>query len=177
MEDKDYKRLVLDHERDIPIILDKVETTNSKLDEVISVLGTQNIIMERMSNMDANMHEFAQRTRDEISHVKHQQTDLGCPALHVVQASVHVIEADVGILRRSIREFVGATTLRWAIGLFVAYSVTYAVFMQQENAELYSHIHRLDKLVTQQRQINMYQKGANARIEERVKNLYGEHHE
>ena len=67
MKDEDLRDLVIQHDKHMDVLATSVEqlaqsvaTTAKKLDDVIEVISTQNVLIERMNNLDNNLKESLQ---------------------------------------------------------------------------------------------------------------------
>lgn len=57
------------------------ESTNVKLDKVVEALTTQNVLIERMNNMESNLKEAFARVYRRLEHVEGTHNGAGCTAL------------------------------------------------------------------------------------------------
>ena len=89
MSDDDYRDLVLKHDKHIDRVADSVEhlakavgATNQKLEDVIDVIGTQNVLMEKFTNLETNLKESFTRVYTRLEKLENTHTSSGgCPAL------------------------------------------------------------------------------------------------
>lgn len=59
------------------------ELTNAKLDRVVDALTTQNVLIERMNNLDINLKETFGRIYKKIEDIEKTHNGEGCPALRL----------------------------------------------------------------------------------------------
>ena len=147
MTEENYQDMVISHDKNIDILsasiaslATHVGTTNKKLDDVIDVITHQNVLVERMNNLDANVSESFTRAWDRLGKLETSSDTTGCaPAkalvkekevvaekLKVVNNRLHNVEVDVKEV--SSNSFT-STTIRWALGLLIFYSVTFGVYV------------------------------------------------
>jgi len=58
-----------------------VTSTNRKLEDFTSMLGQQNLLMERFTNMDTSIHKMEQRVYHRLDTIENQHSGDGCSAL------------------------------------------------------------------------------------------------
>jgi hypothetical protein len=141
MNDEQYKDMVITHDKhldkltdSVSMLVGNVKSTNEKLEDVITVITQQNVLQERMANLDHNFRESFERV--------HKRTD---------------------IVEKLVRNTVSATTIKWAIGIFVVYSVSFGSFVITDLQSL--RILAVEK-IQMQRQIN---KNVNEKINKLTK--------
>ena len=125
MDDKTVETMVMQHDKHldsrtscVKTLADSVGTTNKKLDNVIEVISTQNVMVERMNNMDVNMKEFAKHIRARVSTVEtHQDT------------------------------MVSGTVIRWGTAIAIMAMLSMLTFVNTSKTGVIDSIHALDKVV------------------------------
>ncbi len=125
-----------------------VGETNSKLDDVIKVIQKQNVLSERMTNMDKEVKEFADRVHSRIDMIELQQTEKGCPMLHLEALKVMGIKDSIKPLKTKTDTIVSATVIRWAVGGLLLGALTLLSFIGVQKGIIKDDIHRIDKIVT-----------------------------
>lgn len=101
MSDEDYKTMILQHDKHIDKLAISIEhiagavgTTNRKLEDVIEVISKQNVLMEKLSNLEINSKESFDRVHDELREIKTKQNDTGCPLLLVANKRILKLETN-----------------------------------------------------------------------------------
>lgn len=143
MEVKEFKDLILDHDRQIgtlanhmEVLVDNIGMTNRKLDDVVEVITTQTVLIERFNNLDKDLKESFDRVHRKveiISDVQHS-TD-GCTALQVstqkmkdVQRSVDKNTDNIEDMQNELGTFVSGATMKWALVLILTYAISFGAF-------------------------------------------------
>ena len=117
-----------------------VQDTNNKLGDVIDVLAQQNVLVERINNLDSNVAESFKRAWGRLGKLEDESANGGCDAakaLHKEKASITEkidasncrikdLEVDVKDISSDV---VGSSTIRWALGLLIFYSITFGVYV------------------------------------------------
>ena len=101
MTDEEYKGLVLQHDKHIDRLADSIEhiagavgSTNRKLEDIIDVISKQNILMEKFSNLEANLKESFGRVHDKIRILETSHNGDGCGALKDTAKRVDKLESN-----------------------------------------------------------------------------------
>jgi len=145
MTDEKYRDMVLSHDKHIDTLASSIETlaesftgTNVKLDNIVEALQTQNIIIERMNNLDNNLKETFNRYDARIKTIENCQNTIGCPALNLEQQKLDLLETSVEKLVDKIddvienqRNYISATTIKWGLFWIVSYLITFGVYVVQ----------------------------------------------
>ena len=150
MKDEDYKDMVIAHDKHIDLLASSIESlannvgaTNGKLDDVIDVITQQNVLVERMNNLDTNVAEsfnrawgrfekledMASHDGCEVAKKLHQDKELFNEKLKVSNKRVKDLEDDVKDTTDKIANTVSASTIKWAIGIFLSYSVIFGAYV------------------------------------------------
>lgn len=126
MTDEDYKDLVTAHDKSIGVMASSIEhvaiglaAMNSKLSDIIDVIGQQNILMEKFTNLESNLKESFDRVHDKTGE----------------------LEKDVENLEIKTESMISPTTLRWMAGLVLVYTLTFGTYVV-------TSIHTLDTITT-----------------------------
>ena len=87
-EIKDLKDLVVLHDKSIDKMAMGLEhlavevgSTNKKLSDIIDVIGKQNILMEKFTNLETNMKENFHIVHGKIRDIEQSRNSTGCSAL------------------------------------------------------------------------------------------------
>jgi len=126
MKDEEVKDLVFTHDKHIEVMSQSIEhlaeavgTTNRKMEDIIDVLSTQNVLMERVNNIDENLKESFGRVH---TNIRDNADKLG----DIVEES-----------RNKLPNWV----LKWVLGSLVTYAIIFGVYATQQ-------IHKLDNAST-----------------------------
>ena len=118
-----------------------------KLDGIASIANSQNVLSERMQNMETNVREGFDRRDDRLGKVEHTQTNEGClnvkAALSIAKKNAiaitdlqNTIRDETERVNSKMDSFVSSTLIRWAFPLLVAGITSYATFASVERKDL-----------------------------------------
>ena len=162
MTDDKYKDMVISHDKDIETLAGSIEhlalnvgETNHKLDNVIDVITQQNVLVERINNLDTNVAESFKRAWKRLEILETTAATGGCSIaktatatndlldekLKVVSKSISDNTDDVKVLNTKVENTVPSTVVRWVMGLLVFYSVAFGTY-------IVSSIHETDTIVS-----------------------------
>ena len=146
MTEEDYRNMVIHHDKHIDSLsasisnlAGSVSSSNNKLDTVIDAITHQNVIIERMNNMENNVAESFKRAWGRLGKLEETSSGVGCEAaklLHkekdlanekmkVANKRIDSLETDVKVVTTG---NISGGTLRWLMGLLVFYSITFGVY-------------------------------------------------
>jgi len=145
MRDEDVKDLVMTHDKHIEVMSQSIEhlasavgTTNSKMEEIIGVLSTQNVIMEKVNNMDTNIKEFADRIGSRIEAVEKTQNADGCAPLKVLESTAVIYdkrlgasEKHIGALYDETKRIIPPSVIKWVLGLLILEAISFGTYTVQ----------------------------------------------
>lgn len=101
MTDEDYRNLVLAHDKHIDKLASSIEHiagtmngTNRRLEDVIGVISTQNVLMEKFTNLEINLKESFNRVHEKIKNIEETQNKTGCLGLISTVNRVKVLESN-----------------------------------------------------------------------------------
>lgn len=101
MTDEDYRNLVLAHDKHIDKLASSIEHiagtmngTNRRLEDVIDVISTQNVLMEKFTNLEINLKESFNRVHEKIKNIEETQNKTGCLGLISTVNRVKVLESN-----------------------------------------------------------------------------------
>ena len=101
MSDEDYKDMIMQHDKHIDKLAISIEhvagavgSTNRKLEDVLSVISQQNILMEKFANMETNLKESFNRVYGRIRDLEAIQNKTGCPGLIATIDRVKSLESN-----------------------------------------------------------------------------------
>ena len=121
MSDDDYKDLVTKHDKHIDSMASSIEhlakavgTTNSKLEDMIAVINTQNVLMEKFSNMETNLKESFNRVHLKIKDIEEIHKNKGCSSVMLISEKVTVANKRIADL-----ENIGKWIMRLVISAII----------------------------------------------------------
>lgn len=154
--------MVISHDKDIETLAGSIEhlalnvgETNHKLDNVIDVITQQNVLVERINNLDTNVAESFKRAWKRLESLETTAATGGCSIaktatatndllderLKVVSKSISDNTENVKVLNTKVENTVPSTVVRWVMGLLVFYSVAFGTY-------IVSSIHETDTIVS-----------------------------
>lgn len=124
MSDEDYKDLVTTHDKSIGIMAASIDhlatavgTTNNKLEDIVNVIGQQNVLMEKFSNLESNLKESFDRVHSKTS----------------------ALERANKLIAEETKKIISPGIIKWILGIVVVYTVTFGTYIVSE-------LHRLDNV-------------------------------
>lgn len=159
--EENLEHMVISHDKHLDRLTTSVETladsvgsTNRKLDDVIEVISAQNVMVERMNNMDVNMKEFAVDMRGKIKSLEETQSTTGCTPLKVSQESISglgrsldTIRERVEIIEDNEKSSVSGSVIRWGAGLLVTIIIVIVSVASDNINALREGVQDVDKTV------------------------------
>jgi len=110
MTDAKYRDMVIDHDKHIDslttsvaVLADNVSETNKKLDNMLVIINKQNILTERLTNLDSNFRESFKRVHNKIDEIELIQKDS-----------------------------ISASVVKWFIGLSLSYAVAFGTYVAKD---------------------------------------------
>lgn len=95
MSDEDYKDMIMQHDKHIDKLAISIEhiagavgSTNRKLEDIIDVISKQNILMEKFSNLEANLKESFGRVHEKIRKIETNQARVAWTVITAVMIAV-----------------------------------------------------------------------------------------
>lgn len=152
-----------------------VSATNSKLEDIFSVVNTQNVIMEKIGHIEENLKESFGRGWKRLEAVEKAQSEGGCSALKSQHTEIRTLGKSIDQLRDRIKEIekvqkdsISSVTLRWSAYIIIGYTVVFGTYVVKT-------LHSLDKLTTErihtQRGINKSSEARHKRAEKEISAL------
>jgi len=154
MTDTMYKEMTIAHDKHIDslavsievladnveqsntILNDSIKETNSKLDTVIEVMSKQNVLAERLDNMDLNIKEFSQRVNKRFNILEQNQNIEGCPMLRISNEKTEAVHMEVQVVKDIVEKHatvlqssISSTAIRWVGFIILGYAVTFGSYM------------------------------------------------
>lgn len=100
MNDDGYRDMVIDHDKHIDqltnsvtILAGNVKSTNEKLEDVIDVITHQNVLQERMANLDMNFKESFGRVHHRTDNLEESMKNHLSPATTKWILSIIIVQA------------------------------------------------------------------------------------
>jgi len=152
MNDQDIRDLVIKHDAHIDTLATSIEqlangvgATNKKLEDVIDVITQQNILFERVNNMDKDIAESFTRAKDRIKVVEDTIKEQGCELAKDLNREKDTFGEKIVVANKRIKDleelsrtYVPGPMIRWAAFVFLTYSITFGVYVVTE-------LHTIDK--------------------------------
>ena len=118
MTDEVMRDLVNKHDKSIDMMASSIEhlasavgTTNRKLEDIIDVIGRQNLLMEKFNNLEVNIKESFNRVHEKIRTTEYIQNSKGCNGLHVMDEKVKVANKRIADIENLIKWLIGTAAL------------------------------------------------------------------
>ena len=136
MSGDEYRDLVIKHDKHIDKVADSVEhlakavgSTNRKLDDVIEVINKQNVLMERVSNMEINLKESFSRVHARLDLLENTHVGSGCSAMRLAIKNEDVIKEDLVQLEKETKHKFDKidSNLTWIVRLIIGGLVSGAI--------------------------------------------------
>ena len=147
MTEEDYKDMVIQHDKHIDSLTSSignlatsVGATNTKLDAAIDVITHQNVLVERMNNLDSNVAESFKRAWGRLEKLEDESANGGCDSAKLLHKEKDVMNDKLKTsnnrihdLEKDMKEVTStsftSSTMRWALGLLMFYSIMFGVFV------------------------------------------------
>lgn len=154
--------MVISHDKDIETLAGSIEhlalnvgETNHKLDNVIDVITQQNVLVERINNLDTNVAESFKRAWKRLESLETTAATGGCSIAKTATAANNLLDEKLKVVGKRISEntdnvkvlngkvdnTITSTVVRWVMGLLVFYSIAFGTYVV-------SSIHETDTLVS-----------------------------
>ena len=181
MKEEALEVMVINHDKHLDRLTTSVESlaesvgsTNAKLDNVIEVISAQNVMVERMNNLDVNIKEFANDIRGKLRDLDETQSGPGCAALKVTDMTIGTLGDRLKVVETQQKTFISATALRWAGGILLSALLLFVTYANDEHTEMADTVHKIDKLVATKIE---HHAGITSELDLRISNLEGIAHE
>ena len=145
MTDENYKDMVIEHDKHLDVLSGSIsnlstsmESSNQKLDTVIDALTHQNVIIERMNNMDVNISESFNRAWKRLDKLEDIDKNDGCEAAKLLKKDTEAIVDKVRFSSKRITaletvngltDSISAGTVKWVAGLLLFYSIIFGTYI------------------------------------------------
>ena len=146
MVDQDIKDMVILHDKHIDSLATSIETlaagvleTNHKIESMLEIMAKQNILIERMNNLDGNLRESFSRVHKRLDKLETiQSSSDGCTALKIehqkvndIKRSQDVLRTDVDTLEKTSQTFVTSGTIKWGLVLALTYILAFGTYVNR----------------------------------------------
>ena len=170
-----------EHDRHIDTLSHAIEglaqtngQTNVKLDKLVDAIGVQNVLIEKVNNMDSNLLDSFARRDARITALEHVQATKGCTNVQIASKDIIALGKSVDGLREVVVEnrkvsdnsakhlegristFVSGSVVRWAIGVLITVFLVSATLTEADLTRTRTSIDdnrkavtKLDKVVTE----------------------------
>jgi tetrahydromethanopterin S-methyltransferase subunit G len=114
MTDEAKIDLLIKHDKNIDLMASSIEHlaisvggTNTKLDKVIEAMNTQNVLMEKFSNLESNLNESFGRVYTRIKTIEDTHVGNGCGSVILVGEKIKVANSRIDDIERAIKFVIG----------------------------------------------------------------------
>ena len=163
MNDEAMIEKITEHDRHIDTLSHAIEelantasSTNVKLDKVVEAINTQNVLIERMNNMESNIRESFNRVHEKVRLLEQVHGEgNGCTDLNVLNGTVKSLGRSVDTIRVDVVDkhkncsdklekhdvkidgMISGDTIRWFMGLLATGVVLFGTYVT-------TGLHRVD---------------------------------
>jgi len=144
MSDEDYKDMVIEHDKHLESLATSIESlaggvgaTNRKLEDIIDVISTQNVLIEKFTNLETNLKESFNRVHNKIRVVEDKQNSNGCPVLNIEAEKIRVANKRIGDLEEEVKKIISPMLIKSIATLLIIQSILFGTYLVQS-------IHSLD---------------------------------
>lgn len=109
MKIEEINELVIAHDKHIDLMAQSIENlatavgaSASKLDDVLDIMHKQNLLYERLNNMDENLKESFNRVHSKIRDIENQQDSEGCAVLKTTMIHQTDLESRIKALESTV---------------------------------------------------------------------------
>ena len=142
MHDDYYKEKVIEHDKHLDTLAvslngltKSVESTYTKLDDILAVISQQNVLMEKFTSLEQETRTSVKTINSDIRAMHEVQDNRGCPMLRVETGRLDVIVKTVDAMDEEIKAIDGkvlpASVIKWVFLLLIGYSITFGVYVTQ----------------------------------------------
>lgn len=109
MKIEEINELVIAHDKHIDLMAQSIENlatavgaSASKLDDLLDIMHKQNLLYERLNNMDENLKESFNRVHSKIRDIENQQDSEGCAVLKTTMIHQTDLESRIKALESTV---------------------------------------------------------------------------
>ena len=137
--------MVINHDKHIDMLSNSIvslsgsmNASNTKLDTVIDAITHQNVIIERMNNMDINIGESFTRAWKRLDKLEDTAENSGCEASKILRKDYDMAMEKQKVANKRITDLevdssnsdsISANTVKWVVGLLLFYSVMFGGYV------------------------------------------------
>jgi len=144
MNDSDYKDMVIEHDKHIESLATSIESlatgvgaTNKKLEDIIDVISTQNVLIEKFTNLETNLKESFNRVYNKIRAIEEKQDLNGCPVLNIEAEKIRVANKRISNLEIEVKKIISPMLIKSTASLLIIQAILFGTYLVQS-------IHSLD---------------------------------
>ena len=158
--------MVISHDKVLDSLSESIRTlattasnTNVKLDKVVDKLSEQNVLIERMNNMDKDLNESFNRVYGRLDKIESAKDGDGCNALKAqnsaltdVNLRLRRIDTKVEAIDKEFPEKVSWSAVKWFTGLTFGSFILFNVYIVTSIQDLETHnaSHESDNTTTKE---------------------------
>jgi len=168
-----------DHDRHLDTLSNAVEgltsaasTTNGKLDKLVDAISKQNVLAEKVANMDTNIADSFARRDARISALEDIQKNVGCSKVQLAKEGINSLGRSLDTVRDELKDyvhesnhrmesieaknstFIGGGVVRWALGIMVTLLAANYAISNATNSNIHKKIDENAEKIHMQLQIN-----------------------
>jgi len=117
MNEEKYRDMVLDHDKHIDTLANSVSELVNKVDKMIDVITKQNVLAEKISNMDTNLKDSFKRIHERVEKVE-----------------------------ETANNSVSKTFVYWLIPIIIVYVISFGSFVDSELHRLDVSINKVEQI-------------------------------
>jgi len=117
---------------------------NSKLEDILAVVNTQQVMAEKFDNLEINLKESFGRYGGRLDVIENYQNVTGCASLKVQATYIESVKGDLAILRKRVgvaeakaEDTLKASTTRWVMLALFGYISAFGTYVVKD-------LHRID---------------------------------
>lgn len=136
MNENDKMDLLLVHDKHIEVMSQSIEhlaeavgNTNKKMDNIIDVMSSQNVILEKVNNMDTNLKESFNRVHDKIRVIENAQNADGCTTLRVQSEHITNNDREIKALKDLQKNAVPQWLIKVLLGVLIVNAVSFGTYV------------------------------------------------
>ena len=166
--------MVISHDKVLDSLSESIRTlattasnTNAKLDKVVDKLSEQNVLIERMNNMDKDLNESFNRVYGRLDKIESAKDGDGCNALKAQNSAItdvnlrlRRIDTKVESVESELPKKVNWDVVKWFIVITISYSATFATYIVTSIQDLEKHdiTHESDNTTTKKLVHDLYER-------------------
>ena len=120
-----------------------VGTTNDKLTEIFTIVNSQNVLTEKISNMEEQLKDSFGRYGNRLEVLEMSHNTEGCVPLRSRITEISILRSDITDTKSKIEEIekaqkdnVSSAILRWSGAIALSYMIVFGTYMVKTTQEL-----------------------------------------